>query len=78
MAIAKGIADAKGADQFRKDVDVRKVTRRLDQHAPLAERITIDVYGKKNRASTPIKGIVEGDYLTQANEKKAVHMAEIA
>lgn len=67
MAIAKGIADAKGVDQFRRDVDVRKAVRRQDQAAPVTERIAVDTYGKKNRASTPIKGIMQGDYLTEAN-----------
>ena len=67
MAITKGIADAKGVDQFRRDVDVRKAVRRQDQAAPVTERIAVDTYGKKNRASTPIKGIMQGDYLTEAN-----------
>ena len=76
MAIEKGIADAKGVNQFRRDVDVRKAFKRLDQAAPTTERIHVEIFGKKNRASTPIKGIMQGDYLAEANEKKAIQLAE--
>ena len=61
IALKNKVTDAKGLKDFKKDIDVKKVDRydtRPKLNKDITDRLVKNTFGKPNRPSTPVKGII--------------------
>ena len=68
IALLKKVTDPKSLKEMRKDLDVKVKARYESRPRGLQELsknvLVSTLFGKKNRPSTPIKGLICGDYGT--------------
>ena len=83
LALKNKVTDAKGLKDFRKDHDFKKVERyetRPIGNRDIKNELATKSFGKPNRPSTPIKGVICGTYgdeQTQLFEEKLLQRRKL-
>ena len=74
LALKNKVTDAKGLKNFRKDHDFKLIDRyesRPKGNKDITSELAEKKFGKPNRPSTPIKGVICGSYADLVEEKAA-------
>ena len=74
LALKNKVTDAKGLKNFRKDHDFKLIDRyesRPKGNKDITSELVEKKFGKPNRPSTPIKGVICGSYADLVEEKAA-------
>ena len=65
LALKNKVTDAKALKEFRKENEVIKVEKYITKpigNKDIASKLVLKSFGKANRPSTPIKGVIQGTF----------------